>query len=75
MLLPALEEPLSTVAGVFTQRSPGMHEEEWASVLRSHSISPESDTLLSIGEVVGFLQARQKDVQGALESFLRRKCE
>ncbi|MGH4017620.1 MAG: DUF262 domain-containing protein, partial [Pseudonocardiaceae bacterium] len=41
----------------------------------SHSISSESENLLSSGEVVGFLETRQADLQRVLESFLRRKCE
>lgn len=75
VLLPALKEPLRTVSGVFSQRPLLMAEDLWARVLCSHVISPESESLLSVGEVVDFLQARQKDLQRVLESFLRRKCE
>ncbi|MGH3923820.1 MAG: hypothetical protein ACRDTT_13280 [Pseudonocardiaceae bacterium] len=75
VLLPELKEPLSAVAGVFAQRPITMDEELWARVLHSHSISSESENLLSSGEVVGFLETRQADLQRVLESFLRRKCE
>ena len=74
-LLPTLKEPLTEVAGLFAQRPATMTEEHWGRVLRSHSISPESENLLSRGDGVGFLEARQADLQRVLESFLRRKCE
>ncbi|MGH3927717.1 MAG: hypothetical protein ACRDTT_33445 [Pseudonocardiaceae bacterium] len=75
MLLPKLTEPVTEVAGLFSQRPPDMNEELWIKVLRSHSISAESEDLLSSGEVVSFLQTRSADLQRSLESFLRRKCE
>ena len=75
VLVPALDEPLSTVSGVFSQRPLLMAKDLWDRVLRSHAISPESENLLSSGKVVGFLETRQADLQRVLESFLRRKCE
>lgn len=75
VLLPALKESLSAVVGVFMQRPLDMQEELWVRVLRSHSISPESEELLCVGEVVPFLLARHADLQTVLELFLRRKCE
>lgn len=75
VLLPELNEPLRTVSGVFSQRPVLMAEDLWDTVLRSHVITPESENLLSAGEVTGFLQVRKKDLQRVLESFLRRKSE
>jgi hypothetical protein len=75
LLLPKLEEPVTEVAGVFSQRPLDMNEELWASVLRSHLISPGSENLLSVGEFAGFMQGRQNDLLRVLESFLQRKCE
>ncbi|MGQ0779371.1 MAG: hypothetical protein ACT4NY_33980 [Pseudonocardiales bacterium] len=61
VLLPALKEALSTVSGVFSQCSQLLTEDLWVKVLRSHVISPESESLLSSGEVVGFLIDEEGD--------------
>lgn len=75
-LLPELEEPLTEVAGLFSQRPATMNEELWARVLRSHTIDPGAEDLLAdTGAAIDFLKTRQTGLQRVLESFLRRKCE
>jgi hypothetical protein len=74
-LVPVLTEPATEVSGIFLQRPFAVPEDIWAQVLRSHSISTESECHLAAGETVAFLESRQADLQQVLESFLRRKCE
>jgi Protein of unknown function DUF262 len=74
-LIPVLIEPVSEVSGAFLQRPFDVPEDTWAQVLRSHSISTESECRLVAGDTVAFLQSRQVELQQVLESFLRRKCE
>jgi Protein of unknown function DUF262 len=74
-LTPVLTEAATEVSGAFLQRPFDISEDTWAQVLRSHSISTESECQLAAGDTVAFLQSRQADLQQALESFLRRKCE
>jgi hypothetical protein len=74
-LVPVLTEPATEVSGVFLQRPFDVPENTWAQVLRSHSISTESECQLAAGDTVAFLESRQADLQQVLESFLRRKCE
>ncbi len=74
-LIPVLTEPVSEVSGAFLQRPFDVPEDTWAQVLRSHSISTESECRLVAGDTVAFLQSRQVELQQVLESFLRRKCE
>lgn len=57
------------------QRPFDVPEDTWAQVLRSHSISTESERQLPAGDTVAFLRSRQQDLQHILESFLWRKCE
>lgn len=74
-LVPVLTEPATEVSGAFLQRPFDVPEDTWAQVLRSHSISTESERQLAAGDTVAFLRSRQADLQQVLESFLRRKCE
>lgn len=75
VLVPALTEPTTEVAGEFLRRRFDMPEETWAQVLRSHSINAESERHLAAGDTVAFLRSRQEELQHVLGSFLRRKCE
>ncbi|MGB6162794.1 MAG: hypothetical protein WCF33_20930 [Pseudonocardiaceae bacterium] len=68
-------EPTNEVSGAFLQRPFDVPKDTWAQVLHSHSISPESERLLVVGDIVAFLESRQADLQQVLEPFLRRKCE
>jgi hypothetical protein len=74
-LVPVLAESATEVSGVFLQRPFNLPEDIWAQVLRSYTISTESESHLAAGDTVAFLKSRQADLQLVLESFLRRKCE
>ncbi|PZS40923.1 MAG: DUF262 domain-containing protein [Pseudonocardiales bacterium] len=74
-LVPVRTEPEAELAGAFLLRPSGVSEDTWAYVLRSHSVSPESERRLAAGDTVEFLQSRLADLQQVLESFLKRKCE
>ncbi|MGB9278525.1 MAG: hypothetical protein WCB57_00330 [Pseudonocardiaceae bacterium] len=74
-LVPVLAEASTEVSGAFLQRPFDVPEDTWAQVLRSHSISTESERQLAAGDTVAFLRSRQQDLQHVLESFPRRKCE
>ncbi|MGH3934785.1 MAG: DUF262 domain-containing protein [Pseudonocardiaceae bacterium] len=74
-LVPVLTEPTTEVSGAFLQRPLDVSENTWARVLRSHSISAESEHHLAAGDTVAFLISRQTELQRVLESFLQRKCE
>ncbi|MGH3802011.1 MAG: DUF262 domain-containing protein, partial [Pseudonocardiaceae bacterium] len=75
VLVPMLTEPAIEVSGEFMQCPFDVTADTWDQVLRSHSISTESERHLAAGDTVAFLRSRQADLQQVLESFLRRKCE
>jgi hypothetical protein len=54
-LVPVLTEPVDAVSGAFLLRPGDVPEDTWTQVLRSHSISPESECHLAAGDAVAFL--------------------
>lgn len=75
VLMPALQEPVDVVTAVLLQRPLDLNEQEWHQVLHSHSITPAIEDMLAANDVEKLMKARQVELAGVLESFLKRKCE
>ncbi|MDQ2707100.1 MAG: hypothetical protein M3Z25_05470 [Actinomycetota bacterium] len=75
VLMPSLAEPVDVVGGVLLQRPLDVDEQLWRQVLDSHSITPEMEVMLAANQVEELLNARQVQLAGVLESFLKHKCE
>jgi hypothetical protein len=74
--MPDRDAVVSEVDSMLSRRPPEIEDDQrWQVTLRSHGITPDTASLLSAGNIVEFLKARQETLYHDLRGFLLQMCE
>lgn len=75
VLLPTDDVDSSAVEGALLMRPKDIRPEDWRATLESHLLDDQLVAALAAGNVVGFLEERQRRIQQRFDYFLRGMCE